>query len=56
VREYWIVDPVQQIVEVHILDAGRYITTVYDASDEAPVSVLPGCGIKLQEVFSLPAS
>jgi Uma2 family endonuclease len=51
VREYWVVDPHQKTVEVHILQAGQYVTTVYDASDEAPVSVLPGCKIKLRDVF-----
>jgi Uma2 family endonuclease len=51
VREYWVVDPVQKTVEVHILNSGQYVTTVYDAADEAPVSVLPGCSIKLRDVF-----
>ncbi|GHU15571.1 hypothetical protein FACS1894163_02780 [Spirochaetia bacterium] len=54
VREYWVVDPVQKTVEVHILnteDTPQYVTTVYDAADEAPVSVLPGCSIKLRDVF-----
>jgi Uma2 family endonuclease len=50
VREYWIVDP-DGLVEVHILDAGRYITAMYGAADEAPVSVLPGCVINLRDVF-----
>ncbi|GHV92056.1 hypothetical protein AGMMS50268_25590 [Spirochaetia bacterium] len=54
VREYWIVDPNQKTVEIHILKAGQYVTTVYDATEEAPVSVLPGCKIKLQDVFSVP--
>ncbi|GHU94739.1 hypothetical protein FACS189479_07810 [Spirochaetia bacterium] len=59
VREYWVVDPGQKTVEVHIMNAGdaplgshQYITTVYDAADEAPVSVLPGCSIRLKDVFS----
>jgi Uma2 family endonuclease len=52
VREYWIVDPEEQLVQVHTLDAGRYVTTVYGPEDEAPVGILPGCVIKLQEVFS----
>ncbi|GHV39889.1 hypothetical protein AGMMS49546_12730 [Spirochaetia bacterium] len=52
VREYWIVDPQDKTVQVHILNTGAYHTTVYDKGDEAPVSVLPGCIIKLQDVFA----
>ncbi|GHT64799.1 hypothetical protein FACS1894110_05210 [Spirochaetia bacterium] len=52
VREYWVVDPVQKTAEVHILNKGQYVTTVYDAADEVPVTVLPGCSIKLGDVFS----
>jgi Uma2 family endonuclease len=56
VREYWVVDPGQKTVEVHILNAVQYVTTVYDAADEAPVSVLPGCSIKLRDVFPADAA
>jgi Uma2 family endonuclease len=52
VREYWVVDPEEKYLEIHILDSGRYITTVYDAADDAPDTVLPGCVIKLADVFS----
>ncbi|GHV39423.1 hypothetical protein AGMMS49546_11430 [Spirochaetia bacterium] len=52
VREYWVVDPVEQFVDVHILDAGRYIITMYGPEDEVPISVLPGCLINLRDVFS----
>jgi Uma2 family endonuclease len=51
VREYWIVDPVEKILEVHILENGQYITKTYDETDEAPVTVLPGCVIALPLVF-----
>jgi Uma2 family endonuclease len=51
VREYWIVNPMEQMVDVHRLDGGRYITMLYDAEEEVPVTVLPGCTIKLQDVF-----
>ncbi|GHV81278.1 hypothetical protein AGMMS49944_30690 [Spirochaetia bacterium] len=62
VREYWIVNPETQSVQVHILDQGRYITTAYGigdpedpyreyTSDIVPVSVLPGLTIDLKTIF-----
>jgi Uma2 family endonuclease len=51
VREYWIVDPVEQAVQAHILDNGRYVTNIYDDKAQVPVSVLPGCVIDLPAVF-----
>jgi Uma2 family endonuclease len=51
VREYWVVDPDNKGVETHILQDGGYRTMVYDETAEAPVSVLPGCVIRLAEVF-----
>ena len=52
VREYWIVDPEDNMVTVHILENGRYYTTPYFDGDIAPVSVLEGCAIDLGEVFA----
>ena len=51
VREYWIVDGENRVLYVHILENGNYVTTVYDETEEVPVSVLPGCIIPLKEVF-----
>jgi Uma2 family endonuclease len=51
VREYWVVDPDNRAVEVHTLRDGGYHTMVYDETAEAPVSVLPGCLIRLSEIF-----
>ena len=51
VREYWMVDPDTKTVQVCILDDGRYFITTYDDTGIAPVTVLPGCEINLQEVF-----
>jgi Uma2 family endonuclease len=51
VREYWVLDPENRAVEVHILRDGGCHTMVYYESTEAPVSVLPGCVIRLSEIF-----
>jgi Uma2 family endonuclease len=52
VREYWIVDPEIKTVQVNILENGRYVTSVYDETDKAPVAVLEGCEIDLAGVFA----
>lgn len=52
VREYWIIDPDTKTVQVCILESGRYFVTPYADTNTAPVSVLPGCEIKLQDVFA----
>jgi len=52
VREYWIVDPESKNVSVNLLENGRYFGMVYGETDTAPVGVLPGCEIDLQDVFA----
>lgn len=52
VREYWIVDPDSKTVASHVLENGRYITYAYSNEDAAPVQILEGCKIDLQEVFA----
>ena len=52
VREYWIVDPDSKTATVNILDNGRYYSTAYDETDNAPVHVLEGCTIDLKDVFA----
>ncbi|MDR3302826.1 MAG: Uma2 family endonuclease [Treponema sp.] len=52
VREYWIVSPEDQTLQVHILDGARYVSSAYDGDDTVPVSVLPGCAISLPDVFA----
>ena len=52
VREYWIVDPELDLLQAGVMRDGSYVTTVYDAEDNAPVSVLTGCIIDLSEVFA----
>jgi Uma2 family endonuclease len=52
VREYWIVSPDDQTLQVHILDGKRYVSSTYDGDATVPVSVLPGCSISLPDVFT----
>lgn len=52
VREYWIVDPEAQVVQVHTLEDGRYhAAMVYTAKQTVPVGVLEGCQVDLGQVF-----
>jgi Uma2 family endonuclease len=51
VREYWVVDGDEKTVEIHILDQGRYAISVAEGGDEVPVTALPGCTIKLQDLW-----
>jgi Uma2 family endonuclease len=51
VREYWIVDPMDRTLTVHILDGEHYRTATYGDDEKAPVHVLEDCIIDLAEVF-----
>ena len=52
VREYWVVDPDRKTASVHVLDGGRYYTTVYGETSTVPVHVLEGCTVSLPDVFA----
>jgi Uma2 family endonuclease len=67
VKEYWVVDPEQESIQVHVLHGDRYTTEVYalpreeeelppalakvEVASVAPASVLPGLKIDLRDVF-----
>ncbi len=53
VREYWVVDPDNESVQVFTLDDGALkIREDYGCEDVAKVNVLDGCFIELSKVFS----
>jgi Uma2 family endonuclease len=52
VREYWIADPETKSIQVCVLENGHYAAFMYDEADTAPVTVLPGCRIALQDIFT----
>lgn len=54
VREYWIADPFERIVAVHISENEKYFTKYCGDTDTIPVHVLEGCEINLAEVFDPP--
>jgi Uma2 family endonuclease len=51
VREYWIIDPETQTVQVCVFENG--MMKGYDDTETVPVTVLPGCAIDLQAVFAV---
>ena len=52
VREYWIVDPASQSVQVFVLDGKHYVAKDFGtARDTVKVNVLEGCAIDLSQVF-----
>lgn len=53
VREYWIVDPNNQSVEVYLRDENNDLRPheVYTRNDTAKVTVLDGCTVELAKVF-----
>lgn len=55
VREYWIVNPEDQTVQVMLLDDSGVLQLheVYDRQGVAKVNVLDGCFIELAKVFSV---
>lgn len=54
VREYWIVSPEEQTVQVMLLDSGGILQLheVYGRDSIAKVNVLDGCFIELAKVFA----
>jgi Uma2 family endonuclease len=53
VREYWVINPETQVVQVHIIENGHYISAIYKNDDLIPVSVLPGFSIDLKTLWSV---
>jgi len=51
VKEYWIVDPINNQVIANRLMDYNYNTTIYFETNTAPIQILPGCEIDLSLVF-----
>jgi Uma2 family endonuclease len=54
VREYWIVDPTNETVEVFLLEGAEYIENgVYSKVDSVSVRIFDNLTIELQQIFRL---
>jgi len=51
VREYWIVDPDSEIVNVYLLENGHYVIHSYESNETITVNILDNCVISLPDVF-----
>lgn len=52
VKEYWLVDPVNESVEIHLLIENQYkFHGVFTKDDTISVTVLPGLELKLNQIF-----
>jgi len=51
VKEYWVVDPETKSLLVHLFQEKAAITHIYGNTGTAPVSILPGFEITLDDVF-----
>ena len=52
VKEFWIVEPLNRLLSVHLLSGKEYMTNYYSDTDIVSVSVLEGCEIHLADVFA----
>ena len=53
VHEYWVVDQSANLVTVHILLNGKYVTTVYRSGDAVPVSLDDKLAINVDKLFKI---
>jgi Uma2 family endonuclease len=51
VREYWVIEPGQKTVQVHVLENGHYISSIYKKDAVIPVTILPPLSIDLKTIW-----
>jgi Uma2 family endonuclease len=52
VREYWVAFPIEKLIEVFVLENGKYIRVgMYTSEDTISPSIFPDLKIDLEEVF-----
>jgi len=54
VKEYWILDPINQYLRVCVLENEQYVEKVYDHKSKVPVNIFQGdLEVNLAEIFPL---
>jgi Uma2 family endonuclease len=51
VREYWVIDPEEKKVQVHIYENGHFLSSGYKENGRIPVTILPGLDISLESLW-----
>jgi Uma2 family endonuclease len=52
VREYWVIDPVKETIEVHRLEAGSYLLVQrVSGEDKVESAVLPAAALRAGSIF-----
>jgi Uma2 family endonuclease len=51
VREYWMIEPEQKTVQVHVLENGHYISSICTKDAVIPVTILPPLSIDLKTIW-----
>jgi Uma2 family endonuclease len=51
VREYWVIEPEEKQVQVHVLENGHFISSAYKKDAVIPVAILPPLSIALKTLF-----
>ena len=52
VREYWVIEPEEKRIQVHVFDNGRYLSTAYKENVRIPVTVLPGLEVDFESLWA----
>jgi len=52
VREIWMIDPVDKVVNVHYSEDGVYKSIHYINPDKVPVKIFEGCSVDMARIFN----
>ena len=55
IKEYWMIEPEQRFVQVHVYEKGHFISFSYDAGETVPSTVLPGFSVELKTLWQAAA-